>query len=83
MKLIPFCFIRLPGTILDPVESSDWCLTLPDEDKSRGARFGWQVYAQDMDGDGKTELIVSAPRQVTDGWLEMSGSVYILTQPFH
>jgi hypothetical protein len=73
---------RPPVTLVDPVESSDWCLTLPDEELSRGAKFGWQVYVEDLNGDGQYEMIIAAPRQTASGWREMSGSVYVLTQPF-
>jgi len=55
---------------------------MTDEVLSRGAKFGWQVSAQDLDGDGKTELIITAPGQTANEWLEMSGAVYIFTQPF-
>lgn len=71
-----------PVTLVDPVESSDWCLTLPDEELSRGAKFGWQVYVEDLNGDGQYEMIIAAPRQTASGWREMSGAVYVLTQPF-
>lgn len=63
--------VVLRGTITRPHATAAWMAG----GQAASARFGTALLAADVDGDGRAELIVSAPR---DGGAEkMSGSVHV------
>jgi hypothetical protein len=61
---------------------SDVCLELP-EQLALGARLASEIISADLNGDGKRDIVLSAPRYTLPfGRNEMMGIVFVALTPF-
>jgi hypothetical protein len=71
---------RIPRIIVD-AKKADWCLKLS-ESSALGARFGSEITTVDLNGDGKRDIVISAPRYTDPNGNEMVGIVFVVMSPF-